>query len=218
MLNFIQMKKLAILGSGELGRQVAHFAEIDGRYKIIGFFDDTKSIGTIVDKYPVIGKMNDIIYQYTKGILDCVFIGIGYDHFNFKEELYNIVINNTIPLATIISPNAYIDPTAKIGNGVILYPGCLIDKDAIIEDNVVINIHTTVAHNSIVGKHSFIAGGATLAGYSSVGKKCFVGVNSVINDHISISDDITIGSLTVVSKNLKQPGIYFNDNRRIFSM
>lgn len=210
------MKKLLILGAGELGCQIVHYARLDGRYEIVGFLDDTISNGTLVNDVPVIGDMKDFCLLYKRKIYDCVFIGIGYDHFDFKEKLYNSIVLSEIPLATIISPQVYIDPTASIGNGVILYPGSLVEKDAIVEDNAVINIHTTIAHNARVGKHSFVAGGAVLAGYASIGMNCFIGVNSVVNDHINICDNVVVGSLTVVSKNIKNPGLYFNDNRRLF--
>lgn len=210
------MERLIILGAGELGRQIAHYAAIDGRYVVVGFLDDTIANDTIIDGIPILGDIKDYISLYKENKYDTAFIGIGYDHFSFKEILYEALVEQNIPLATIISPHVYIDPTASIGKGVILYPGSLVEKDAVVKDNAVINVRTTIAHNAIVGEHSFVAGGAVLAGYASIGKKCFVGVNSVINDHISTCDDVTIGSLTVVGKNIKQPGLYFNDNRRLF--
>ena len=212
----LSKRSLAILGAGELGAQIGHYALLDGRYEIIGFFDDTKEIGGLFDGFPILGKMEDFETLYHQGIFDCIFIGIGYAHFSFKAYLYEKVISSGVPLATIISPHVYIDPTAVIGKGVILYPGCVIDKDAVVEDNTVINVNVTIAHNSVVGKHSFIAGGAILAGYAKVGECCFLGVNSVINDHNYSEDNVIIGSQTVVSKNVKKSGTYFNDNRRLF--
>lgn len=209
-------RKLAILGGGELGRQVAHYSVLNGAYEVIGFLDDTIERGIIVDGKPVLGKINELEKLFSQSVFDEVFIGIGYDHFDFKALLYERITQQKIPLATIISPQVYIDPTSKIGKGVILYPGSLVEKDAVVEDNAVINVHCTIAHNAFVGRHSFIAGGAVLAGYAKVGASCFIGVNSVINDHISVCDDVTVGSLTVVGKNIKTPGIYFNDNRRLF--
>ena len=209
-------QKLAIIGAGELGRQVAHYSELDGHFEIVGYFDDTIRIGELVSGKPIIGNIEDVLTQYSNNIYDCLFIAIGYNHFDFKALLYKKVLEHNIPLATIVSPQVYIDPTAKVGAGTILYPGCIVEKDAVVEDNVAINVNATIAHNSIVGKHTFIAGGAVLAGYAQVGERCFVGVNSVINDHIVVCDDVTIGSLTVVGKNIKKPGVYFNDNRRLF--
>ncbi|MBE6069650.1 MAG: acetyltransferase [Clostridium lundense] len=209
-------QKLVIIGAGELGRQVAHYAELDGHFEIVGFFDDTFPVGENVAGKPVMGNINEVQAQYFNNVFDCLFIAIGYNHFDFKALLYKNVVSQSIPLATIVSPQVYVDPTAKIGAGSILYPGCIVEKDAVVEDNVAIMVNATIAHNSKVGKHSFIAGGAVLAGYAQVGKRCFVGVNSVINDHIAVCDDVTIGSLTVVGKNIKKAGVYFNDNRRLF--
>ncbi len=217
MERLAKKQRLVILGAGELGRQVAHYAELDGHFGILGFLDDTFQIGESVVGKPILGNLDDVKQLFVKGVFDCVFIAIGYNHFDFKSSLYNSVKALNIPLATIISPQVYVDPTASVGSGSILYPGCIVEKDAVVEDNVAINVNATIAHNARVGKHSFIAGGAVLAGYAQVGERCFVGVNSVINDHIVVCDDVTIGSLTVVGKNIKKPGLYFNDNRRLFS-
>lgn len=215
-IKFSSKKKLVILGAGELGEQISHYAMLDGRYDVVGFLDDTKEKGVLCAGSSVLGKMEELEILYNQNVFDYVFIGIGYAHFEFKAFLYKKVKNSNIPLATIIAPHVYIDPTAAIGAGVILYPGCVIDKDAVVEDNVVINLNVVVAHNSIVGKHSFIAGGAILAGYAKVGECCFLGVNSVINDHKYIGDNIIISSQTIVSKNIKAAGTYFNDNRRLY--
>lgn len=209
-------KNLIILGAGELGCQIAHYAHLDGKYDVKGFLDDTKKMGDQCAELPIIGKMDDLKILYDKGVFDYAFIGVGYAHFDFKALLYEKIKNLGIPLATIMAPHVYVDPTAAIGQGVILYPGSIIDKDAVVKDNAVINVNVTIAHNSVVGKHSFIAGGAILAGYAKVGECCFLGVNSVINDHNYIGDNIIIGSQTVVSKNITKPGTYFNDNRRLF--
>lgn len=209
-------KNLVILGAGEFGIQIAHYALLDGKYKVVGFLDDTKEKGAKCVGFYILGKIEELETLYSQHVFDCAFIGIGYAHFEFRAFLYEKVKNSSIPLVTIIAPHVYIDPTAVIGMGVILYPGTVIDKDAIVEDNAVINLNVVIAHNSIVGKHSFIAGGAILAGYAKVGKCCFLGVNSVINDHIYIGDNIIIASQTVVSKNIKDSGTYFNDNRRLY--
>lgn len=210
--------RLAILGAGEFGRQITHYAHLSGVYDVVAFFDDIMSTETSVLDIPILGGMNDVLTAFKDNKFDKAFIGLGYAHFDVKDHLLHFLKENNIPLATIVSPNVYIDPTAKIGDGVILYPGCVIDKDVVLKDNVAVNVSTTVAHNSVVGENTFLAGGSTMAGYSSIGKNCFLGVNSVINDHISVGDNIVIASLTVVSKKLKNPGTYFNDNRRIFSM
>ena len=84
----IEKQRLAILGGGELGRQVAHYAKLDGRYDVVGFLDDTIQNGTIVAGIRVLGDMNDVLQLYSNNTFDSVFIGVGYDHFDFKSLLY----------------------------------------------------------------------------------------------------------------------------------
>ena len=39
------MKKLALIGAGDLGQQIAWHAKQDGHYEVVGFFDDYATVG-----------------------------------------------------------------------------------------------------------------------------------------------------------------------------
>ena len=54
------MERLAIIGAGELGCQAAHFAKQTTQFKIVGWFDDFQEKHTIINDYPILGKISDI--------------------------------------------------------------------------------------------------------------------------------------------------------------
>ena len=68
-------------------------------------------------------------------------------------------IKKIMPLYSFIHSSAYIDPSTKIGNGVVVLPGCVIDKGCVIEDNVLMNAGVVIAHDSKVKEHSFFGPG-----------------------------------------------------------
>jgi sugar O-acyltransferase (sialic acid O-acetyltransferase NeuD family) len=207
-------ERLAILGAGDLGRQLAHWATTTQQYEVTGFLDDTMP-GMQVDGCPVIGGISETIDLYSRGLFDCVIIAVGYHHFDFREKLFNHLAENQVPFATIIAPNVYIDPTAHIGAGCVLYPGCIIDYEAYIGDNVILNLGSIISHNSRIGNHSFIAPGAVVAGFSSVGSKSFIGANAVISEKLSMADSIIIGAGAVVTKSLCEEGTYVKFNFKL---
>ena len=55
------MKKLAIIGSGDLGRLIAYHAIQDNQFQVVGFFDDYAKTGSSVDNIKILGKILDII-------------------------------------------------------------------------------------------------------------------------------------------------------------
>ncbi len=200
------MKTLGIIGSGELGQQIAHFALADGHYGSVVFFDDFAPIG-LEDGREVIGTTDDVEKAFADGRFDELLIGIGYKHLQAKAALYDR-FSATIPFGKIIHSSCWIDSTAKIGPGAVIYPRCIIDKKAVIEAGALLNLGCTVSHDSVVGKHSFLSPNVAVAGFTSIGERCIIGVNSTIIDSIAIADDVRLGGGAVVIKNITASGLY----------
>ena len=55
------MKRLAIIGAGDLGRLIARHAVTDKHYEVAGFFDDTQNKGSLVAVYPILGGKDAIL-------------------------------------------------------------------------------------------------------------------------------------------------------------
>lgn len=201
-----KMKRLAIIGSGELGQQVAHFAKETGKFIVVGWFDDYQIKGTIIGGYPILGKNKEILNFFNE-TFDCLFIAIGYNHLLVKKEIF-LNFKNVIPFATIIHDSAIVDKTAKIGEGVIIYPGAILDKEVEIQDNVLINLGCVISHNTHVGAHSFIAPAVCIAGFVCIEELCFIGINSTIIDNIKVLSNCIIGANTTVTKNITIQGKY----------
>ena len=68
------MKKIAIFGAGGFGREV-HFLiqQINATrqtFEFIGYFDDGKDKGTIINNFPVLGDVNDLnLWEKDLGIV-----------------------------------------------------------------------------------------------------------------------------------------------------
>lgn len=199
--------RLAIVGAGDYGKQIHHWAEITGDYEIVGYFDDYTQPNIIIKDKPILGKISTIEELFKLGIFDQLFIAIGYKHSNFKQVLFQ-QLKNKIPFATIIVSPTYIDPTARIGENVLIGPGCIIGEDCIIEDNTKISQGTSISHNSRIQAGTYISPSVNVAGFSNIGQCCFIGIGSTIIDNIIIGNNITIGASALVVKNLTEEGTY----------
>ena len=74
------MKRLAIIGSGDLGQLITHHANTDNHYNIIGFFDDFKNTNDFVDSYPILGCIDDVEKLFKRQFFDHIIVAIGYNH------------------------------------------------------------------------------------------------------------------------------------------
>ena len=196
--------RIAIIGAGELGRQIAHLAAKND-YQIVGFFDD---YCTEVAVYGIslLGGVKYINKNIDK--FDSLVIGIGYKHMDVRKKLYENLNEKGIRLATIIDKTASVDPTAKIGAGSVISMNVTIDKGVEVEENVFINIAGCVAHDSTIGAHSFLAPRVAIAGFTIIGQQSFIGINATIIDNLHLPDGLRLGAGSVVISNLDGAGLY----------
>lgn len=205
------MKKLGIIGSGDLGQLIAHHA--GGTYYVIGYFDDFKEKDSMVFGHKVIGTVNDILTAFKEGVIDELIVGIGYKHFEFRKTIFNSFIGK-IPMANVIHPSSYIDPSCKIGSGVFMLPGCVLDRNVVLKDNVLLNTGCVISHDSIVESHCFLSPAVKIAGFVTIGECCNIGINTTIIDNIKIVPYSQTGGGTVVIKNINVAGLYVGNPAR----
>ncbi|SKB93811.1 acetyltransferase [Daejeonella lutea] len=199
--------KLAVLGGGELGKLIAEHTSAIAVLEVVGFYDDYLST-SYSDSLPILGKIDDALSDFQKGRFDLIIVGVGYNHFDVREALYN-KFKDIIPFATIVHPSAYVDPSCIIGEGVFILPGVILDLGVIVEDNVLINTGTIVAHHSRICKNSFLAPGVSVAGLVEIGSSSFVGIGAIIKDSIKIGSQCIIGAGSLVLKDTKNQSIYY---------
>lgn len=200
------MQTLAIIGSGDLGQQIAHYAIADKHYKTVVFFDDFATAQEIKG-YKIIGKTKDIISAYQKQEFDELIIAIGYKHLRVKKDLFN-KFKDTIPFATIVHSSSWVDKTAIIEKGSVVYPGCLIDANAVIKANTILNISCAIAHDTTIGSHCFLSPRVAIAGFVNIEEQCIIGINATVIDNLNIVASTQIGGGTVVIKSIEQKGLY----------
>lgn len=201
------MKKLALIGAGDLGNRIAYHALADKHYKPVGFFDDFIDKNNHQYELPVLGTINDIQNCFDKGIFDLLMISIGYCYFDLRADLFER-FSDEIPFGTIVHSSTYVDKSCKIGTGVFINPGCVLDMNVKINHNVTIGTGCVISHDSTIGSHSWLSPAVNVAGCSEIGQKVNLGVGTTLIDHIKISDRIQTGGGTVAIDNLEFPGLY----------
>ena len=80
--------------------------------------------------------------------------------------------------------------------------------DTIIGNGVVIDNQVQIAHNVEIGDNTALAGCVGIAGSVTIGANCILGGGVGVADHLSIADNVTVSGMTLVSKSIKEAGVY----------
>lgn len=195
------MKKIAIIGSGGLGREtLAMIAQINHGnpvWELIGFFDDQAPKGSIVNKMPVLGKVEDIAASDDLHVV----MAIGTP---LHKEAVASRINPAVQFATLIHPTAVVaDPErVSIGEGSILTAGSRVTTNIVLGRHVLLNLNATVGHDSQLGDFCSVMPGANVAGYIRIGQSVLIGSCAAVINESTVGRGAKIGSGAVVIEDI----------------
>lgn len=101
---------------------------------------------------------------------------------------------------------------AVLGDDVEVGANTTIDRGALdnteIGTGVKIDNLVQIAHNVRIGQHTALAGCVGVSGSAQIGAYCFIGGGVGIAGHLSIADGVVIGGMSLVSRSVRQPGMY----------
>lgn len=100
----------------------------------------------------------------------------------------------------------------RIGDDVEIGANTTIDRgtieNTVIEDGVKLDNLVQIAHNVRVGAHTAMAAMSGAAGSTRIGRRCKVGGGVVMINHLEICDDVMFTFRSVVTKSVREPGVY----------
>jgi sugar O-acyltransferase (sialic acid O-acetyltransferase NeuD family) len=96
-------------------------------------------------------------------------------------------------LGSVVDPTARISPSARLGEGIILFPYTYISSCAVIGDNVLVSIGSAIGHDSVIGENAVVSTLVSISGNCSIGSGCYIGTQSCIKEKVSIGENTIIG-------------------------
>ena len=94
----------------------------------------------------------------------------------------------------------------EIGSNTTIDCGAI--EDTVIGNGVKLDNQIQIGHNVRIGEHTVMAATVGIAGSTIVGKRCMFGGASGTVGHISICDGVIVNGLSMVSKDITEPGTY----------
>ena len=162
-----------IIGAGAHGREVAeilqHRAQLGDDVHPLGFVDDDPTLrGRSLDDLPVLGD-----WSWFEGVDRrevSVICASGFSE--TRRRMAERATAAGLRFANALSPLAYVSPSARIGQGVVMCQNSIVAAGALIHDHVIINLGAIVSHDTEVGPYATLNPGVNIAGNVSVGEGC----------------------------------------------
>lgn len=119
-----------------------------------------------------------------------------------RSALYERVTSRGFAFASVIHPHAFVDPGARLGEGVQVLAGAIVNVGAVIADDVIVNSGAVVEHDAVIGAHSHVSPGAVVAGGADVGEGVHLGLGARVIQGIRIGAESIVGAGAVVVRDV----------------
>lgn len=102
--------------------------------------------------------------------------------------------------SVVIGDNVEVGANTTIDRGAI--------HDTVIHDGVKLDNQIQVAHNVEIGKNTAIAACTGISGSTRIGSGCTLAGGVGVVGHIELADGVHVSGASVVSRSLREPGVY----------
>jgi sugar O-acyltransferase (sialic acid O-acetyltransferase NeuD family) len=185
--------RLLILGAGGHGRAVADLAQACG-FTVAGF---TEPSGRGRD---VLGIDDDLAALAARLSLDGAVIGVGNTALVRRTELFARVRQLGLAQPVLCHPSTVVSPSARIGDGTVVFPHAVVGAECVIGMNVVVYSGCIIEHDCRIDDHAYLSPGAILCGEVQVHERAFIGAGAVAVPGVVIGKGATVDALARVGR------------------
>ena len=198
------MDNIIIYGAG-FGREVAlmltQINEVKVTWNVLGFYDDGKCPGDVVDDLPVLGGLEDLNTTTEK---ISVVIAIA-DPFVRSKIVFSLT-NKKLNFPVIIHPHALTGDRKRnaFGQGTIITAGNILTTHIQTGDFVIINLSSTIGHDVTIGKFSTIMPCCHISGSVKIGEASLVGTGAGILQNLTLGKGCKVGAGAIVTRDVAE--------------
>jgi sugar O-acyltransferase (sialic acid O-acetyltransferase NeuD family) len=190
-----------IFGSSSFAEIAAAYFTRANEYEVLGHIVDSEfkngdSLGTLPQFAADSTSANQVIKASTH-----FFVAATYTQLNrFRTKKYLEYKAMGLLPASYISPDAFIDPTVKIGDHSFIFEKNVIQYGTTIGSNCIIWSGNHIGHHSFLNNNLFLSSHVVISGHCKIGSNSFLGVNATIYNNVEVGADNWIGPNSVVAK------------------
>jgi len=204
------MIDVIIIGAGghsaEIDEYIIHSQKTKGieEIRISGFLDDNPaSYAAYEFSAPFIGSLKE------HKILKDHFYIIGIANLNYRRIFIDKFTAEGAKFISFFHVNAYISPSAIIGEGTIIGPHVNVGPNAILGSYNLINSRCSLGHDTQIGSYNFISPNVCFSGFTKIGDENLFGINAATIPGISVGNKNKIAAGMVLDQNVGDDSIVF---------
>lgn len=191
-----------VYGGGGHGKSLIELIRAENRYAIAGVIDDGVSAGESILDVPVLGGRAVLPEVHRRGVRLAVNAVGGIGNIQSRVGVFQLLIDEGFQCPPVVHPSAWVEPSAKVGEGVQVFPHAYVGSDTNLSFGVIVNTSAVVSHDCRIGPYANIAPGSLLAGNVSVGEAVLIGMGVTINLEVGIGARARIGNSAVVKSDV----------------
>lgn len=198
------MKPVVLFGSGRVAGLAHFYLTHDSDREVAAFTVDRDHVtDDTLFGLPVV-PADEVLVRFPPDRFD-MFVTLGYGRVNkFREGKYLEAKEMGYELISYVSSKATVWPGTKIGDNCFIMENNVIQPSATIGNDVIMWGGSFVGHESIIKDHCFVASHAVIAGVVTIEPNCFIGVNATIRDEIRIARECVLGAGVVIMKSTRE--------------
>ena len=193
---------IVVYGGGGHGKSVIDLVRALGQYQVVGVIDDGLKQGADVMGVPVIGGGDHLPRLVKEGVRLAVNAVGGIGDIASRIQVFQRLLEAGFGFPTIIHPTAFVEPTARLSQGVQVFPHAYIGSDADVGFGTIINTAATVSHDCRLGAYVNVAPGALLAGAVTLDEGVLIGMGVTLNLNVTVGSKARIGNSAVIKEDV----------------
>lgn len=199
----MRLKKIVIVGTGGLGREVLmllhQINQSTLQWEIMGFYDDAEPAQKKVEGLPYLGTVAELNKTEFP-----VHVAIGIGSPSAKADVVKRLFNPMLMFPVLVHPSVANEEYQgnRFGLGTIICQNCILTTNVTLGKHVFLNLACTVGHDAVLHDFCSLMPQVAVSGGVTLGKGVYGGTNSTILQNRKIGAFTTIGAGAVVTQDL----------------
>ncbi|MFH5923538.1 acetyltransferase [Roseomonas xinghualingensis] len=186
--------RLVVIGAGGHAKVVIEAVRAAAAGELVGTIDPAPASGSVLG-IPVLGG-DDILPRLLSEGIGAAVVALGSNA--LRERIGSRLREMGFVLPTIVHPSAFVAPSARLGEGVVIMARAVVGTEATVGDLAIVNTGAVLDHDNRIGRAAHVAPACGLAGNVRVGDRALIGVGSAVRPDICIGADAVVGAGSAV--------------------
>jgi sugar O-acyltransferase (sialic acid O-acetyltransferase NeuD family) len=205
---------VVIVGTGEWGATALEYLHYDTPHEVVAFSAEAAFVTD--PEYcglPVV-PLDDLAEAYPPEEFRA-FVAVSENQLNrVRRRLFQTVKKAGYTCISYVSLQAFILPSAKVGENVFVQEHASIEFMSRLGDNVYVGAATCVGHSTVIEDDCTLGPLVALGGNCTIGSASFFGAGCCVRDEVRIAEDCIIGAGAVIVKDTEPGKVYVGSPAR----